>query len=94
MREEIVKKFFRGEVSTCDLAADLAGSTKHLSKTISKVHIEEMEGQFVVTRRMLVALCDAVLSGLLPGNELRTIGFSLGASDHFEWDSDAERVGR
>ncbi|HZR66415.1 MAG TPA: hypothetical protein VFA85_14815 [Terriglobales bacterium] len=92
MREEILKKFFLGEVSATELAADLSGSTKRLTKIVSNISIEDMEGQFVVTRPMLVLLCDAVLSGSLRAEELRTIGFALEASDHFEWDGDTDEI--
>jgi len=50
------------------------------------IEIEDMETDFEVTRPMLVSLCDAVLSGQLPAEELSTIGFALAASDRFSWD--------
>jgi len=90
MREEILKRFFEGKADSSELAKDVTGTTKHLSKLVSRVHIEDMYGSFTVTRPMLIALCDAVLAGPLPVEELRTIGFALQASDAFEWDSDVD----
>jgi hypothetical protein len=49
-----------------------------------------MGEQFTATRPMLISLCDVVLAGSLPPQELRTIGFALEASDKFEWDGDVD----
>ncbi len=92
MREEILKRFFIHEATVSELKEDLAGSVKRLSDIASRVAIEDMGGEFTVTRPMLIALCDAVLSGSLPAQELRTIGFALQASDHFIWDGDEDDV--
>src|SRR5438094_5779953 len=58
----------------------------------SRVRIEDMDESFTVTRPMLISLCDAVVAGSLPPQELRTIGFALESSDKFEWDGDADEL--
>src|SRR6266700_942529 len=58
----------------------------------SRVRIEDMDESFTVTRPMLIAVCDAVVAGSLPPQELRTIGFALESSDKFEWDGDADEL--
>jgi hypothetical protein len=92
MREEILRRFFQGEATASELAKDVAGSTKKVSKLISRVGIEDMDTCFTVTRPMLISLCDAVLGRVLPAEELRTIGFALQASDKFEWDGDEDEL--
>lgn len=90
MREEILKEFFLGRKNASELAADVCGSTKNFNQLVSRVEIEDMDELFAVNREMLIALCDAVLSGSLPAQELRTIGFALVASNRFEWDGDQD----
>src|SRR5207237_10567242 len=58
----------------------------------SRVRIEDMDESFTVTRPMLISLCDAVVAGSLPPQELRTIGSALESSDKFEWDGDADEL--
>jgi hypothetical protein len=88
MREIVLRDFFLGSVTASVLARDVAGSKKKVGAVEWVVEIEDMEGQFEVTRLMLVSLCDAVLSGQFPPEELSTIGFALAASDHFSWDGE------
>ena len=92
MREEVLRRFFEGQATASELARDVTGSTKQVSKLISRVGIEDMDTSFAVTRPMLVSLCDAVLGGALPPEVLRTIGFALQASDKFEWDGDEDEL--
>ena len=92
MREEVLRRFFQGEATASELAKDVADSTKPLSDTASRVRIEDMDESFTVTRPMLISLCDAVVAGSLPPQELRTIGFALESSDKFEWDGDADEL--
>jgi hypothetical protein len=92
MKEKILKKFFEGRATADDLARDLKGAVKQLSKTESVVRIEAMDSEFRVTRPMLVALCDAVLTGAVPAEELATVGFALESSDNFEWDGDEDEL--
>ena len=92
MREEILRRFFLGEVTGTELAKDIAGSEKRLDEIAIAVEIEDMAGELAVTRRMLMALCDAVLSGSLPPDALGTIGFALMASDKFSWNTDDDEL--
>jgi len=92
VREEVLRRFFQGEATASELAKDVADSTNPLSDTASRVRIEDMDESFTVTRPMLISLCDAVVAGSLPPQELRTIGFALESSDKFEWDGDADEL--
>jgi hypothetical protein len=86
MRESVLRDFFLGHIPPAALAGDVEGSTKQLTPIESAVEIEDMRTEFAVTRPMLVSLCDAVLSGHFPADELKAIGFALMASDSFAWD--------
>jgi hypothetical protein len=92
MCEETLRRFFVGEVCPAELAADVAGSTKRVTNLVSWQKIEDMNALFAVTRPMLIALCDAALSGELPPEALHEIGFALAASDHFFWDADNDAL--
>ncbi len=86
MRESVLADFFMGRVTARELADDVHGSTKRVSEIQTTTQIEDMASPFLVTRKMAIALCDAVLSGELSPQELKTVGFALLASDNFYWD--------
>jgi hypothetical protein len=88
VREEVLARFFKGRATPAELARDLKGSEQRVSDIQSIVEIEDMQEEFVVTRGMAVALCDAVLSEQLEPSALATIGFALMASDKFSWDGE------
>lgn len=88
MREIVLRNFFLGRATPLVLARDVLDSTKKVGPISFVVEIEGMEDEFLVTREMLVSLCDAVLSGQLATQELSTIGFALVASDSFIWDAE------
>lgn len=88
MKELTLARFFQGSATAAELAKDLAGAEKQLPEIETSVEIEDMPGDFHVTREMAIALCDAVLCGTLPPEHLATIAFALMASDRFEWDGD------
>lgn len=84
MREIVLRDFFLGAVSPSTLADDVAGAKKKTGASKWMVEIEDMAGHFSVTRPMLVSLCDAVLTGEFPVEELSTVGFALAASRHLK----------
>lgn len=88
MREVVLRDFFLGLATPAELARDVRASTKQVGAISFEIKIEDMEDQFSVTREMLVALCDAVLSTQLAAQELSTIGFALAASESFLWDTE------
>jgi hypothetical protein len=86
--EQVLRDLFVGTISGKDLAASVRGSVSHPSENVLLVHINDMQGEFTVTREMAVMLCDSVLIGDLRAGDFETIGFALMASDHFGWDKD------
>jgi hypothetical protein len=92
MKERVLRDFFKGEISADELEKDLLGAQKILSAIHSSWHIEDMDEEFEVSREMLIAVCDAVLKGVIKPENLRAIGFALQASDHFTWDGGTEPV--
>jgi hypothetical protein len=88
MREIVLRDFFVGRATSEALTKDVLGSTKKVGPVSFVVEIEDMNSEFTVTREMLASLCDAVLSGQLPPQELSAIGFALVASNCFAWDAE------
>jgi len=86
MSESVLRDFFQGRVSAQDLTADVSGSVERISAITSLHRISDMDGQFALSRQMLVSLCDAVLTGGLPPPMLQPIVFALLASQHCDWE--------
>ena len=96
MHEAALRDFFEGKADLTALQRDLAGITTRTSHDLFTHRIVDMDSGFMVSAAHLIALCDAVLAGDLPPQELRVIGFALQASDRFQWDFDSpegERIG-
>jgi hypothetical protein len=89
MHEEKLKQYFLGNDDITQLAEDLKGSATLVGQSMHH-HIVDMEADFEVTPKHLVALCTDVLAGALDPYTLRQVAFCLIASDHFLWDTDTE----
>ncbi len=84
MREDVLRRFFIGELSATALDQDLEGSV--VTEGINSYHdIHDMDGPFEVRPEHLARVCGAVLTGDLPPARLQQIGFCLLASDTFWW---------
>ena len=88
MREDELRRYFLGETSISQLAADLEGSVKVLDSVASEVQIRDMQGSFRLTRPHVLMLCEAFLDQGLKGDALNTLAFALMASDTYEWEDD------
>lgn len=88
MREDELRRYFLGEISISQLAADLEGSVTVLDSVASEVHIRDMQDSFRLTRPHLLMLCEAFLDQGLKGDALNTLAFALVASDTYEWEDD------
>jgi hypothetical protein len=87
MHEEILKRFFDGELVAAALAEDLVDSMV-MSGNITNHPTEDMSKSFRVCPEHLTLLCDAVLRGEIEPKHLQAIGFCIIASDNFEYDPD------
>lgn len=87
MKEVVLKNFFLGKATIDELREDLKAAVVS-EGMIKKQRIMDMSGDYLVTCRDLVKLCDAILAEELAPNVLEAIGFCLIASDNFEWDHD------
>ena len=92
MREEVLKRFFLGEVNAKVLADDLAGSLVE-RRDVTYYPIKDMSDDFDVLPEHLVSVCDAVLSSVIEAKYLEAIGFCIVASDRFEYDTDTPEGG-
>ena len=87
MREAVLRDFFLGKTTVAELRRDLIGAVMS-EGNYHWQRITDMEGEYRVTTRDLVKLCEAVLSMALEPESIEHIGFCLMASDHFEWDNE------
>ena len=86
MHEEILKKYFVGEILPIQLNDDLVGtSVKRGPKEISQ-EIIDMQEEFVVKPQHIIKLLYDVLDGKIDPGYLEAISFALLGSDHFTWD--------
>ncbi len=92
MREDILRRYFVGEISTKELVEDVSGSLTMLDKVASSVSIQDMDEHFTLRREHLLRLCDATLDQDLPAECLSTVAFALIASDYFEWEGEDETI--
>jgi len=90
MREEVLRKFFLGQITASRLAQDLRGSLVDSGSTLTHHPIVDMNLDFDVRPEHLIKVCDAVLSGTIEAKYLAAIGFCLAASDHFNWETDED----
>ncbi len=91
MKEEILHKYFKGQVTDNELVEDLKGSQERTGYDTINVYIESIaEGGFQVKTKHLEKLCDAFLNKIINSENLNTIGFALMASDFFEWDTNTK----
>jgi hypothetical protein len=88
MDERKLRDFFLGRISASRLARSIDRSVSHPDEITSVVYVRDMKEPFTVTREMAISLCDAVLHGELPPNQLQWVGFTLHASDSFDWNED------
>jgi hypothetical protein len=72
MREIVLQRFFQGNASDCELAADVAGSLERRGNDV-QVHIERMASEFHAEALHLIRVCDAVLAGTLDPKDLLAI---------------------
>ena len=95
MNGNVLLAFFEDRISAAELKSDLEGTRTILSSDSARHSMVDTDVDFTVTTNHLVKLCDAVLAGDIPPEQLEWIGFGLIASDHFNWDTDTldgERV--
>lgn len=95
MHEVVLRDFFLSTAGVEELRMDLEFAIVRESPTRILQRIEPMEDSFTVESKHLVRVCEAVISGELPAEHLRAVGFCLQASDAFIWDGsthDGERV--
>ena len=95
MNGNVLVAFFEGHASAADLRADLDGTRSALGSGAVRHNMVDSDSDFLVKTNHLIKLCDAVLAGELPPEQLEWIGFGLIASDRFSWLTDTldgERV--
>lgn len=92
MREAVLAEYFNGSRSAASLQAELQRCARRISEVETSYKIEDMTEDFLVTREMLVEICEAALRGDLQLEALKTIGFIVIASNHYHWAEVDEQV--
>ncbi len=94
MKEETLRDYFDGLISTDILYMDVEGSEVKTSHDVISVHIDQIkeEGEYIITRDHLLKLCNDTLTGNLKTTHLTTISFALAFSEYFIWDADNDEV--
>jgi hypothetical protein len=94
MKEETLRDYFDGLISTDILYMDVEGSEVKTSPDAISINVNQIkeEGEYIITRDHLLKLCNDALIGNLKTNHLTTISFALIASDYFHWDTDIDEV--
>lgn len=117
MHESVLRDFFSGKATAEQLARDLRGAIRPLSRVSRYIKIKQlardwragaqsgpevyryiaikdMKGTFQLARPMLISCCDAVLAGGLEPGMLQAIGFTLIASDTFDFPPEEDDLFR
>lgn len=92
-RESVLRRFFAGDVSARDLGSEAIACVERVDDHAINIHMKrEKNDDFVLTRRMVLQLCEAAISDNLPYDALPTIAFILHAGS-FTWEEDESAVG-
>ncbi len=86
MKERVLVAFMEGRASPAELAADLADAYQTQSEDCLALVVEFAADRHVVTKAMMLRVCDAVLDGRLLPALLEPIGDCLMLSETFEFD--------
>lgn len=94
MKEQILRDYFDGLISTDILYTDVEGSEAKTSYDVISVYVDQIKGggEYLITKDHLLKLCNDVLTGNLKPTHLTTISFALVCSDYFYWNEDVDDV--
>ena len=91
MKESILKKYFKNQISAELLAEDLKDSQQKTGYDTTSVTVESLDnGEFEIEKEHLIQLCEDYLNNQISGKDLNTIGFALMFSEFFHWDNDTK----
>ena len=91
MKESILKKYFKNQISAELLAEDLKDSQQRTGYDTTSVTIESLDnGEFEIENEHLIQLCEDYLNNQISSKDLNTIGFALMFSEFFHWDNDTK----
>ena len=86
MHEVSLHNFFLGRITAFELAKEIKQPIIEADKDTDRDSVEELTGELLVTRDMLIALLDGVLDSHLPPEALEEITSILVDSDFFTWE--------
>src|SRR5436189_31088 len=88
MDEMNIARFLVGDIAAESLELEARESVENVDEVHRVVYIQDMSGDFVVTRDMVLRLLDAAASAQLSSCSLEVIAFALLASNAFTWSDD------
>jgi hypothetical protein len=94
MNEQTLRDYFDDLISTDILYMDVEGCEVRTFHNVIRTSIENIneDGEYIITRSLLLKLCNDVLARNLKPNHLTTISFALICSDYFQWDTNDDEV--
>ncbi len=94
LHESTLRDYFLGLTNGECLDAQTRAAVKVRSRIRKDVHVRDMAEEFLVTRAMILRLCQDAINAHITADSLEDIAFVLLASDsfHFEEESVAEVV--
>jgi len=90
MREEILKQYFDGLITSKILNDGVEGSETKTSYDVIRTNVDYLDGvdEFEVTKKELLKLCNDAITGTIKLEYLTTIGCVLEFSEYFYWDNE------
>jgi hypothetical protein len=88
LSEDVIASVLSGHMSASVLDRQARASVRRTSLVRENIDIRDMHRSFLVSKAMLLILCDAAISGTLCAESLRVIAFAIIASSNFEWHDD------
>ena len=87
MKEQKLKEYLENSLTAEEFMSDLEISQKKTGYDTSSVSIEQIEyGEFKITKKHLIKICDDLLNGKIRPIDVNTIAFAFMFSDYFSWD--------
>ena len=86
MRERLLAEFLDGRASAWQVREDLANAYIRTSYDVWVLNVEFADQTYVVTRRAMLRVCEAVLAGEFEPSLLEPIGDCLMMSESFQFE--------
>lgn len=91
MKEQKLKEYLENSLTAEEFMSDLENSQKKTGYDTTSVSIEQIEdGEFEITTKHLIKICNDLLKGKFRPIDINTIAFAFMFSDYFTWNSESD----